>query len=104
MRVPTEIWCLLAPPHESVYYLTGYVGWCGGAGSRLGEDAEVGRPSKKVGKASHSLSIDIQSRKWVISTVPGGVASVQVLTSRSGNDHMAAGGHNWTRGDQDALV
>ena len=78
--------------------------WCGGAGSRLGEDVEVDRPSKKVDKASYSPPIDIQSRKWVISTVPGGVASVQVLIPRSGNHHMAAGGHKWTRGDQDAFV
>ena len=78
--------------------------WGVGAGSRLGEDAEVDGPSTKVDGASYSPPIDIQSRKWVISTVPGGVASVQVLTSRSGNDHMAAGGHKWTRGDQDAFV
>ena len=87
--------------------LTGYVGWCGGAGSRLGEDVEVDRPSKNVDTASYSPPIDIQSRKWVISTVPeisGGVASVQVLTYWSGNHHMAAGGHKWTRGDQGAFV
>ena len=82
----------------------GYMGWCGGAGSRLGEDAEVRSFSKKVRKVPLYPPIDIQSRKWVISTVPGGVASVQVLTPSSGNHHMAAGGHKWTRGDQDAFV
>ena len=80
------------------------MGWCGGAGSRLGEDAEVGRPSKKVGKASYSLSIDIQSRKWVISTKSKGLCRVCVLTSRSGNHQMAPGGHQWTRIDLDAFV
>ena len=27
MRVPTEIRCLLSPPHKNVYYLTGYSVW-----------------------------------------------------------------------------
>ena len=67
-------------------------------------DAEVDPFPKEVDPTSYCPPIDIQSRKWVISTVPGGVASVQVLTSRSGNDDMAAGGHKWTRGDQDAFV
>ena len=52
MRVRTEIRCLLAPPHESVYYLTGYMAWCGGAGSRLGEDAEVDPLPKEMDPAS----------------------------------------------------
>ena len=104
MLVPTEIRCFLAPPHESVYYLTGYMGWCGGAGSRLGEDVEVDGPSKKVDKVPLYPPIDIQSRKWPISAVLWGARGDYFSTSRSGNHHMAAGGHQWTRGDQDAFV
>ena len=70
MRVPTEIRCLLAPPHESVYYLTGYMGWGGGAGSRLGEDAEVRSFSKKVRKVPLCPCIAIQAKKVGISNVP----------------------------------
>ena len=104
MRVPTEIRCLLAPPHGSVYYLTGYMEWCGGAGSRLGEGAEVRSFSKKVRKVPLYPPIDIQSRKWPISAVIRATERVYFSTSRSGNHHMAAGGHKWTRGDQDAFV
>ena len=104
MRVPTEIRCLLAPPHESVYYLTGYMRWCGGAGSRLGEDAGVAGLQEGVAVVSYSPPIDIQSRKWVISVAMWGVRGAYHLSPRSGNHHMAAGGHKWTRGDQDAFV
>ena len=78
--------------------------WCGGAGSRLGEDVEVDRPSKKVDKASYSPSIDIQSRKWVISAAMWGIRGAYHLSPKSGNHQMAPGGHQWTRGDQDAFV
>ena len=104
MRVRTEIRCLLAPPHESVYYLTGYMRWCGGAGSRLGEDAEVRSFSKKVRKVPLYPPIEIQSRKWVISAAMWGIRGAYHLSPRSGNHHMAAGGRQWTRGDQDAFV
>ena len=104
MRIPTELRCLLAPPHESVYYLTGYVGWCGGADIRLREDAEVRSFSKKVRKAPSYPPIDIQSRKWPISAVLWGARGDYFSTSRSGNHHMAAGGHQWTRVDQHAFV
>ena len=80
------------------------MGWCGGAGSRLGEDAEVRSFSKKVRKVPLYPSIDIQSRKWPISAVIRATKREYFCTSSSGNDHMAAGGHNWTRGDQDAFV
>ena len=63
MRVPTEIRCLLAPPHESVYYLTGYMRWYGGAGSRLGEDAGWSPLQEGGSPSSYSPPIDIRSRE-----------------------------------------
>ena len=89
MRVRTEIRCLLAPPHESVYYLTGYMRWCGGAGSRLGEDAEVDRLAKKVDKASYCPPIAIQAKKVGICELQVGREKLQFSSHRSGNRRMA---------------
>ena len=72
--------------------------------SRLGGDAGRSPLQEGGSPSSYSPPIDMQLRKLEISAVPGSKRAVPLLAYRSGNHHMAAGGHNWTRGDQDAFV